>query len=91
MVHPRARLRAGGGIVTEGLLGMESTDVRLARIEESMKNIGEKVDTVVRALGDDSPFVTKDAFLPVKAIAYGLVALVMIGFVGAVVALVWKA
>lgn len=77
--------------MTEELLGMESTDVRLARIEESMKSMGEKLDTVVRAFGEESAFVTKDAFAPVRMIAFGLVGLVMIGFVGAVVALIWKA
>lgn len=73
----------------------ETTDVRLARIEEMVGGMSKRLDTLVESSqswtpGDGSPFVTKDAFAPVRMIAFGLVGLVMVGFVGAVVALIWK-
>lgn len=71
-------------------LGMESTDVRLARIEEKLATMAEKIDGITTSLGEHSPYVTKDAFAPVQRVVYGLVATALASFLAAIAALIWK-
>lgn len=65
--------------------------VELAVLKAQLKEINNKVD----GLRDDHGklpdlYVKKEVFAPVQAIVFGLVGTIMLGFIGAVVTLVFK-
>ena len=61
--------------------GLSSSDKELlVRIDERTKNIEERLDL----------FVTKEAFIPVRALIYGLATLTLITVVGGVLATIIK-
>lgn len=60
----------------------------MKRLEEKIENVAGDVAEIKRMV--ESKYVTQDQFWPVKTIAYGLVTFILIGFMGALVALVWR-
>lgn len=64
-----------------------SLDVVLTEINYIKKDIGEIKDSVADL--KDS-FITRAEFEPIKNVVYGMVGLVLISFLGAIIALVIK-
>lgn len=54
----------------------------------TLKDIYDAVDSLRTDIS--SNYVTKDAFTPVRNLVYGMVAMILVGFLGAVIALVMK-
>lgn len=52
----------------------------------TLKDVYEEVGKLRKELSDK--YVTKDAFTPVRNIAYGLVSAILLSFIGAVITLV---
>ena len=59
-----------------------SIDVKLDYIQRDVAKINEKLD---------HEYVTKEEFMPVKNIVYGMVGVILLTVLGAIVALVIKA
>jgi len=68
-------------------------DIKINTLETNYKNMSDKIDNLTQLVKDGfeelrvdirDNYVRKDSFLPVKAISYGLVGTVMIGFLYAV-------
>lgn len=62
----------------------ESNEVKIARIDERTLHILNKVDNL------NTHYVTKDEFRPVKAISFGLVAIMCVTVIGSLLALVLR-
>lgn len=80
-----ARLLINQAAVTAVSSLTTSTAVQAKEIEfirAELKSINSKLDSL------NGMFVTQDQFTPVRNIVYGLVALIMTSFLGAVIALV---
>lgn len=60
----------------------ETVDVKLARIEERLNTLIEKLDSI------EDDFVKIGEFTPVRNIVYGLVGIIMVGVVGALLNLI---
>ncbi len=63
-------------------------DVEIARISESVKYLVKGVDEIKDKL--EKEYITQDQFEPVKKIVYGLVGTILLGVIGAIMALVLK-
>lgn len=61
----------------------ETTNERLARLDERVKVIEKKVGN-----GDDPLFVTHQEFSPIRALVYGFVGMILTGIIAALLALV---
>ena len=59
----------------------------LGRIDERTKNIDKELQEVKHRL--DYNFVTRDEFAPIKALVYGMVAIVMTSVVGGLLVLLF--
>ena len=57
-------------------------------IEVELKYIRRDLDDIKKKLGEH--YITKNEFAPVRNLVYGLVALILTGFMGALVTLVLK-
>jgi len=66
----------------EGITGPSGS---LAKIWESIGKIGSHCETVC-----EKKFISSQEFAPVKALAFGFAALVLCGFIGGLVALIFK-
>lgn len=54
----------------------------------TLRDIYEAVDGLRGDIGTN--YVTKDAFEPVRNIVYGLVTMILVGFISAVIALIYR-
>ena len=61
-------------------------DIKLAVIQNDLTYIKEKLNAVDNKVS--SNYVSKEEFEPIKKIVYGVVSLILVGVVGALVALV---
>lgn len=66
----------------------ESTEVLLARIDERTKRLEDDFIDFKDKL--ESNFVTKEEFNPVRSIVYSFCGLILMGVIGAIIALVIK-
>lgn len=60
----------------------------LERIVGMVQRVDEKVETLVKLTA--TTYVTRDEFTPVKAVAFGLVALILTGVIAAILSVVIK-
>lgn len=76
---------------------MSDQDLKINDLENKYQSMAEKIDelkdTVVNGFSElrkdlKDNYVSKESFLPVKAIAYGLAGSVLFAFLSAVIALV---
>ena len=63
-------------------------DIDLAVVDTNVKYLVKRVDDINEILKDH--YVTQDQFEPIKKIVYGMVATILVAFIGAVIALVVK-
>lgn len=63
-------------------------EIQIAVIANNIENIKADVKDIKFKL--DSQYVTKEAFEPIRKIVYGLVSLILVGVVGATLAIVLK-
>ena len=63
-------------------------DVDLAKLSVKVDYIADKLDGIDEVLKHN--YVTAEAFEPIKRIVYGLVGVILVSFVGAVIALIIK-
>ena len=73
----------------------EATAVHIQMIHDDVRSIKTQISSNLREVtnhieGMESKYVKKEEFSPVRAIAYGLVGLLMIGVVSGILALVLK-
>lgn len=62
-------------------------ELQLGRLMQKLDGIERDVNDLRRKLDED--YVTQDQYKPVSQIVYAMVALILVGFMGAVVALVY--
>ncbi len=62
--------------------------IKIAEIGRDIVYIKDKLDNIENQVG--SSYVTKDEFEPIKRVVYGMVALILTGVVGGLIALVVK-
>ena len=65
----------------------EETTSRILLFSQTMEYIKSDIAEIKRKL--DDKYVTKEEFETVKMIVYGLVSLILIGFVGALISLIY--
>lgn len=63
-------------------------EVKLAVMQNDIQYIKETLNSVDSKVSNN--YVTKSEFEPVRKVVYGLVAVIMLAFVGAVVSLVFR-
>lgn len=67
----------------------DNTGTRLARIDERTEFMARAIKEIKDELKDiDKKYVTKDQFLPVRNLVYGLASLLLTSIVGAIIALI---
>lgn len=64
----------------------QSDETKLAIFQRDLTYIKEKLDDVDQKVS--THYVSKDEFEPIKKIVYGLVSLILVGVVGALLAIV---
>ncbi len=64
----------------------QSDETKLAIMQNDLTYIKEKLNTVDNKVS--THYVSKEEFEPIKKIVYGVVSLILVGVVGALVALV---
>jgi tetrahydromethanopterin S-methyltransferase subunit B len=67
---------------------MLGSEAWMARLDEKITQLEIKVDHINEKL--DGRYVTVDRFRPVEKLAYGAAAVILLGFLGAIIALVVK-
>jgi tetrahydromethanopterin S-methyltransferase subunit B len=67
---------------------MLGSEAWMARLDEKITQLEIKVDHINEKL--DGRYVTVDRFKPVEKLAYGAAAVILLGFLGAIIALVVK-
>lgn len=55
---------------------------------ELIKSVADKLDAYMKHVSDR--YVTKEEFLPVKSIVYGLVGVILTAFIGSIIILVFR-
>jgi hypothetical protein len=73
---------------TDNKTSRNSVDTNLALLRSDIAYIKRDVSNINRKLDDD--YITKEEFAPVKALVYGMAAVILTGFIGAVLSFVYK-
>lgn len=65
---------------------------RVENLATQVKDVGDRLDRQIQGVADrlDKHYVTSAEFEPVKKIVYAMVAVILVGFVGALIALVYR-
>jgi len=75
--------------MAQDMSGQFGTEAWMAKIEERLDNLAEKVDHINDKL--DKKYVTHEEFKPIKLVVYGLVGAILTSFAGAMIALIIRA
>ncbi len=66
----------------------DSQNVKIAEMAKDIKYIKDEVDDIKKKMEAD--YVTRQEFEPIKRFVYGLVTIVLVGVIGAILALIIK-